>query len=151
MDAIALVVPAFRIPSTKLMSIYERTREIGLITTMGATNRGAMSVYLAKARPIGLVHGLGGVLIQSGPGFFIAVIAGIYLAAHATQTGAAPAEISITYTSLWFPRLRAPVLHPGWHRLGNLSSRARSLPQPNRGTERRIGCTRIPLNRSPFS
>jgi len=103
MDAIALVVPAFRIPSTKLMSIYERTREIGLITTMGATNRGAMSVYLAKARPIGLVHGLGGVLIQSGPGFFIAVIAGIYLAAHATQTGAAPAEISITYTSLWFP------------------------------------------------
>lgn len=76
MGAIALVVPAFRLPSTTLMPVYERTREIGLTTTMGATNRGAMSVYLAEARPISLVRGLGGVLIQRGPGIPIDLIAG---------------------------------------------------------------------------
>ena len=101
--AIALVVAAFGIANTMMMSIYERTREIGLMKAVGATNRDVMSVFLAEAGTIGLFGGLGGILIGVGLGFVIDLIAGTYLAAQAAQTGATATDISITHTPLWLP------------------------------------------------
>jgi len=101
--AIALLVAAFGIANTMMMSIYERTREIGLMKAVGATNRDVMSVFLAEAGTIGLLGGLGGILIGVGLGFAIDLIAGTYIAAQAAQTGATPAELSITHTPLWLP------------------------------------------------
>jgi putative ABC transport system permease protein len=104
--AIALVVAAFGIANTMTMAIYERTREIGLMKAVGATNRDVMSVFLGEAGGIGLLGGLGGVVIGAGLGALIDLIAGTYLAAQAVQQSGASASgvsISLIYTPLWLP------------------------------------------------
>jgi putative ABC transport system permease protein len=103
--AIALIVAAFGIANTMLMAIYERTREIGLMKAVGATNRDVMSVFLTEAGAIGLLGGIAGVLLGIGLGAAIDLIAGTYLAAQAVQSGASAAnlEISLVHTPLWLP------------------------------------------------
>ncbi len=103
--AIALIVAAFGIANTMLMAIYERTREIGLMKAVGATNRDVMSVFLAEAGSIGLLGGIGGVLLGVGLGALVDLVAATYLAAQAVQSGAnaADASFSIIHTPLWLP------------------------------------------------
>jgi putative ABC transport system permease protein len=103
--AIALIVAAFGIANTMTMAIYERTREIGLMKAVGATNRDVMSVFLAEAGGIGLLGGIGGVLLGVGLGAVIDLVAGTYLAAQAVQSGASASEVSISliHTPLWLP------------------------------------------------
>ena len=104
--AIALVVAAFGIANTMTMAIYERTREIGLMKAVGATNRDVMSVFLGEAGGIGLLGGLGGVVLGVGLGALIDLIAGTYLAAQAVQQSGASASgvsISLISTPLWLP------------------------------------------------
>lgn len=60
--ALALIVAAFGIANTMVMSIYERTREIGLMKAVGATNRNVMLIFLAEAGTIGMIGGIGGVI-----------------------------------------------------------------------------------------
>jgi putative ABC transport system permease protein len=102
---IALIVAAFGIANTMLMAIYERTREIGLMKAVGATNRDVMSIFLTEAGAIGLLGGIGGILLGMGGGALIDLIAGTYLAAQAVQSGADAADvvISIIHTPLWLP------------------------------------------------
>ncbi|HDQ73932.1 MAG TPA: ABC transporter permease [Chloroflexi bacterium] len=101
--AIALIVAAFGIANTMMMSIYERTREIGLMKAVGATNRDVMAVFLAEAGAIGFLGGLGGVLLGVGLGLLGDFLAGTYLAAQAVQSGGAGVDISILHTPLWLP------------------------------------------------
>ena len=103
--AIALIVAAFGIANTMTMAIYERTREIGLMKAVGATNRDVMSVFLAEAGGIGLLGGIGGVLLGVGLGAVIDLVAGTYLAAQAVQSGVSASEVSISliHTPLWLP------------------------------------------------
>ncbi|MBL7063347.1 MAG: ABC transporter permease [Anaerolineae bacterium] len=103
--AIALIVAAFGIANTMTMATYERTREIGLMKAVGATNRDVMSVFLAEAGGIGLLGGLGGVMLGAGLGALIDLIAGTYLAAMAVQSGATASDVNISliHTPLWLP------------------------------------------------
>lgn len=72
--AVALLVAAFGIANTMVMAIYERTREIGLMKAIGATNQDVMSVFLAEAGSIGFLGGVGGVLLAMGVNAVINVV-----------------------------------------------------------------------------
>jgi putative ABC transport system permease protein len=46
LGAVALIVAAFGIANTMTMAIYERTREIGIMKALGATNRDVLRIFL---------------------------------------------------------------------------------------------------------
>jgi putative ABC transport system permease protein len=85
--AIALLVAAIGITNTMIMSILERTREIGLMKAVGATNRDVMSVFIVEAGAIGLLGGIGGAALGSAIAKIIDLIAGAYISAQTAASG----------------------------------------------------------------
>jgi putative ABC transport system permease protein len=98
--AVALLVAAIGIANTMAMAILERTREIGLMKAVGATNRDVLSIFLGEAAGIGLIGGLGGTLIGWGGGKIIDVLMISYLASQTAQQGGMPPGQSIA-TPVW--------------------------------------------------
>ncbi|MEA5083726.1 MAG: ABC transporter permease [Lachnospiraceae bacterium] len=62
--AISLLVAAIGITNTMVMSIYERTREIGVMKVIGATLPDIKRLFLAEAAFIGFLGGLSGVVLS---------------------------------------------------------------------------------------
>ncbi|MBP7043958.1 MAG: ABC transporter permease [Chloroflexi bacterium] len=100
--AIALLVAAIGIANTMAMAILERTREIGLMKAVGATNRHVLSVFLGESAGIGFLGGLGGVAVGWGLGQVVNVFAIAYLAGQAAQTGGPPPTVAVA-TPTWLP------------------------------------------------
>ncbi len=100
--AIALLVAAIGIANTMTMSILERTREIGLMKAVGATNRDVLSVFLGEAAGIGFIGGLGGVLVGWGISAVLNLVGLSYFASQVSQNGGLPPTM-ITSTPLWLP------------------------------------------------
>lgn len=100
--AIALLVAAIGIANTMAMAILERTREIGLMKAVGATNRHVLSVFLGESAGIGFLGGLGGVLLGWGLGQVANVFVLAYLAGQSVETGAPPPTVAVA-TPLWLP------------------------------------------------
>lgn len=61
---IALLVAAFGVANTMTMAILERTREIGLMKAIGATDRDVLTIFLAEASLVGLAGGVTGVALS---------------------------------------------------------------------------------------
>ncbi|KAA3665067.1 MAG: ABC transporter permease, partial [Chloroflexi bacterium] len=101
---LALIVAAFGIANTMVMSIYERTREIGLMKAVGATNRDVMLIFLAEAGTIGMIGGIGGVIAGLVLGQLGGYIGQQFLLAQIAQSGGSPEGLdSLVYTPAWLP------------------------------------------------
>lgn len=100
--AIALLVAAIGIANTMAMSILERTREIGLMKAVGATNRDVLAIFLGEAAGIGFLGGLGGVIVGWLVGQAINIVAIVYLASQASAQGGVPPSVAV-YTPVWLP------------------------------------------------
>lgn len=94
---IALIVAAIGIANTMVMAIYERTREIGLMKAVGATNRDVMLIFLGEAGFIGLIGGVAGLLLASGVGQIAGSIGRNYLISQGAPDNI-PAPVS---TPVW--------------------------------------------------
>ncbi|MBI5961474.1 MAG: ABC transporter permease [Chloroflexi bacterium] len=64
---VALLVAAFGVANTMTMAILERTKEIGLMKAIGATDRDVLTIFLIEAGLVGLAGGGSGV----GLSFFL--------------------------------------------------------------------------------
>jgi putative ABC transport system permease protein len=98
--AVSLLVAAIGIANTMAMAIMERTREIGLMKAVGATNRDVLSIFLGEAAGIGFIGGVGGLVLGWTVGQVINVLGLVYLAGQAGQPGMPLSGISVT-TPLW--------------------------------------------------
>jgi ABC-type antimicrobial peptide transport system permease subunit len=59
---LALLVASVGITNTMVMSIYERTREIGTLKALGASNGDVLRTFMLEAGLIGLLGGIVGVI-----------------------------------------------------------------------------------------
>lgn len=69
--AISLFVAAIGIANTMMMSIYERTKEIGVIKVLGCDMGTIRNMFLIESGFIGLMGGLIGLLFSYGVGFLM--------------------------------------------------------------------------------
>lgn len=75
--AISLFVAAIGIANTMMMSIYERTKEIGVIKVLGCDLRTIRNMFLLESGFIGFIGGAIGVAISYGIGFIMNHFLGI--------------------------------------------------------------------------
>jgi putative ABC transport system permease protein len=66
---VALLVAALGIANTMLMSVLERTREVGVMKAVGAADRHIRRIFLVEGSLIGLVGGSLGVLLSWAASF----------------------------------------------------------------------------------
>ena len=62
--AVSLFVAAIGIANTMMMSIYERTKEIGIMKVLGCDMSAIRNMFLAEAGFIGLIGGIVGVILS---------------------------------------------------------------------------------------
>ncbi|MDD5194862.1 MAG: ABC transporter permease [Candidatus Omnitrophica bacterium] len=74
--AISLLVGGIGIMNIMLVSVTERTREIGLRKAIGATNKDVMVQFLIEAVLMSLIGGLSGIVLGTGISFLITLFAG---------------------------------------------------------------------------
>ncbi|MDP2940641.1 MAG: ABC transporter permease [Candidatus Omnitrophota bacterium] len=74
--AISLLVGGIGIMNIMLVSVTERTREIGLRKAIGATNKDIMVQFLIEAVLMSLLGGIAGILLGSGISMLINIFAG---------------------------------------------------------------------------
>jgi ABC-type antimicrobial peptide transport system permease subunit len=67
--AVSLLVASIGITNTMVMSIYERTREIGIMKVIGSSLGDIKKLFLFEAAMIGLLGGIAGLLLSYGVSF----------------------------------------------------------------------------------
>jgi len=63
LGGVSLFVAAMMIVNTLVMAVLERTGEIGLLKSLGASNADVMRLFLTEAAVIGLFGGIGGLVL----------------------------------------------------------------------------------------
>jgi len=74
--AISLLVGGIGIMNIMLVSVTERTREIGLRKAIGANNKDIMTQFLIEAVLMSFIGGLAGIMLGSGASVLITLVAG---------------------------------------------------------------------------
>ncbi|HKX26096.1 MAG TPA: FtsX-like permease family protein [Blastocatellia bacterium] len=82
---IALFVASFGISNTMIMSIRERTREIGIMKAIGGSDGEIMRIFFIEASLIGLAGGIVGVMVGWGIDRIANIFANRWILKHATE------------------------------------------------------------------
>lgn len=85
--SIALAVSSLGIVNTMVMSILERTREIGIMKAIGGSDRDVRGIFLVEASTIGLLGGVSGVILGWGVGRLINIGANMYIEGQGGPAG----------------------------------------------------------------
>ena len=96
--AISLLVAAISITNTMIMSIYERTKEIGIMKVLGCFISNIRLVFLMEAGLIGLLGGIMGTLISYG---ISAVMNMLGSGVVGSMLGIAAEDTQISIIPLW--------------------------------------------------
>ncbi len=83
--AISLLVAALGITNTMVMSIYERTKEIGVMKVLGCRLRDIRGLFLTEAGIIGLLGGIFGIILSYMISFIINLIASAIMASQGAE------------------------------------------------------------------
>jgi len=121
--AVSLLVAAIGITNTMMMSIYERTKEIGIMKVLGCDLRNIQGMFLLEAGYIGFLGGVAGLVLS----YIVSAILNMALSASGMMPGM---EVGLSYIPAWlallavgfavlvgvmagfFPSLRAMKLSP---------------------------------------
>ncbi|MBU4439457.1 MAG: ABC transporter permease [Firmicutes bacterium] len=76
---VALLVACIGIVNTMTMSIYERTKEIGIMKVIGASISDIRNMFIAESTMIGLIGGIVGIIISIALSLLINLIAGFFI------------------------------------------------------------------------
>ncbi len=118
--AVSLFVAAIGIANTMMMSIYERTKEIGVIKVLGCSLSNIRSLFLLEAAYIGLLGGILGALLSYAVS---AIINSVAQSMDSYYTGISYIPVWLTLVAIgfatlvgivsgFFPALRAMRLSP---------------------------------------
>ncbi len=89
--AISLLVAAIGITNTMMMSIYERTKEIGIMKVLGCDMRNIQALFLMEAGYIGLIGGVVGLMLS----YILSAVINFFV----KQSGVM--ETGISYIPFW--------------------------------------------------
>jgi putative ABC transport system permease protein len=92
---VSLFVAAMMIVNTLVMAVLERTREIGLLKSMGATDGDVMRLFLTEASVIGILGGIGGLIL----GYVVARITNVIANIQFERAGEVSVEL-VAFTPL---------------------------------------------------
>lgn len=110
---ISLVVGGIGIMNIMLVSVTERTREIGIRKAIGATPRDILLQFLIESAIISLLGGLIGIVLGVGGAMILAKVAGWNTIVD--QTAVVAAVVVSAGVGLFFgiyPASKAAALHP---------------------------------------
>lgn len=95
MQAIIVFITALGVWNTMMMSVLERTGEIGVMRAMGLGRLGAVGLFVVEGLAIATIGGLGGVVL-GGIGGYVLETRGIHLGDKVTQNVSAQLPIQST-------------------------------------------------------
>ncbi|MCR5331846.1 MAG: FtsX-like permease family protein, partial [Lachnospiraceae bacterium] len=99
---VAMLVSAINIANTMIMSIYERTREIGIMKVLGCRVSDVRKLFLFEAGMIGLIGGLVGIGLSYLASTFINKY-GASLMSGFLGVGGDTAGQTLSYIPIWLP------------------------------------------------
>jgi len=92
---VALFVASLGIVNTMLMSILERTREIGIMKAIGASNREIKLIFFVETSVIGFLGGIFGLIL----GWLVTRLANVFMNVQLKPLG--EAEVDLFYFPVW--------------------------------------------------
>jgi len=106
--AVAMFVSAINIANTMVMSIYERTREIGIMKVLGCLVADIKKLFLFEAAMIGLLGGIVGIVLSYLASFVINKYGGPLFQALMQSSGVYDVgDAKFSDIPLWLPFLAA--------------------------------------------
>lgn len=96
--AVSLLVAAIGIANTMMMSIYERTKEIGIMKVLGCDMHNIQGMFLVEAGCIGFIGGVAGLLISY-------ILSGVINMVANSMGGEAGLSGGISYIPPWLAAL----------------------------------------------